>query len=1792
MSYQPGHPSARQGGFIPLSNAASKETLRNNDAMNFEDIPMTKVKSNASSAWKQRDGQSVYNNNDGAATGSRLAPPGHGHHGRRKLKKMNSRQSNATNQQSVLTGMGKFYDKIVNFSIVTRYLVYVLPIAALIAIPIVVGATVAPDAKIGGIRLLWFFVWIECVWLSIWIAKLFAKTLPYCFVFLCGVISPGTRKYALILKRLEIPLSLVGWAVASIATFEALIRRPDNVPQHWTDVMKKILAAALIAACIYLVEKSIIQLISISYHQRSFDLRIQESKHQTHLLGLLYDASRALFPLYCPEFAEEDYLITGNVDTMRVGKKASGAQTPMRLMGNVNRIGDKITSAFGNVASEITGKKVFNPNSAHSIVVEALEKKKSSEALAKRLWMSFVIEGREALGIEDIQEVLGPAHKEEADEVFAYIDVDNNGDISLDEMIVKVVGMSRERKAIANSMHDIGDAISVLDSVLVAVAFVIIIFIFVAFLNASFVTTLATAGTTLLSLSFVFAVTCQEFLGSCIFLFIKHPYDVGDRVDINNQTLTVERISLLYTVFKRIDYMKMVQVPNIVLNTMWVENVTRSKAMKEQIELSISFDTSLEDIELLRSELEAFVRHPDNSRDFQEDVILECTGVGTMDKLVLKAEIRHKSNWANESIRASRRSKFMCALVLAVRKVPIYGPGGGGVGLGEAGNPSYSVAVSDEIAAEARAKAKEEKEAKRLVPTPKPDAGKEAEAAESGVLGGAHETAAAAAMNARRPTDTGVEIGQRGRGDTLDRARSSDIEDLRLDLLHRASTRGRRRADMTASPLQVGNSGASIGLTPSSPLRDRADEDEEAKVGGYGGYPASPGYPAQPPQQQGGGFPAQPQTQSGQTYPTQQQGPGGSYTQFPAGAAGQGGQMPPPPRKDGGNMLWSSPVLFRPQQGYFRCSGWVVMCASQPGISFVGKRREALAFRDYASFKATSVVPVELHLFWSIGNPSAVSVELHLYWSIGNPSTMADPLTAIGIVANIIQLVDFSTKVLERLNDFQSSLGEVPKVFRHIKVELPVLQETLKQTVDKINHGAIEDSTRAALLPAVQGCTNQIEELDSLLAKALPVAGDSRFTKTTKALWSIKQDSKVESITKTLRGYIATLTFYHAAMSSTLQPIKDEKLVEIRQWLSAPDPSANYQKAIKLRESDTGLWLLEGDIYSKWKMNSPSFIWLYGIPGCGKTILSSTVTQDILRYCAGDPGKVVAYFYFTFTDANKQKPELMVRSLISQLSEKCIKMPLALEALYSSSDKGNREPSLDALMDVLQHTLREFPQPYLILDALDECSDQDELMGILEQIAGWQVDEMRVLVTSRKELNIERSLEDIVDEECMICLQSQIVDKDIQTYVRQRLPDDKRLKKWQKDAGIRQEIETAMIEGSCGMFRWAVCQMDSLGECRSRSALRTALKALPTTLDETYERILCAISNKDSADAISILRWLAFSSRPLLVEELAAVVAINVERETAFDPGSVLEDPMDVLDICKSLVSVVMTKGPTLKKPNRPFKTTVILAHYSVQEYLVSPRICLSHAARYSLTPAVCHSYIAKGSIGYLLQFGKGFFDAFESAEHVQKDYTLAQYSAEYWITHAYNGEEDDIHLSYLTMEFLSTGDGAYLNWLRLYDIEQEGWGRTYFGRELDSCPDPLYYASLGGLANTACQIVQEGANVNAQGGEYGNALQAASSSGHDRIVELLLIKGADVNAQGGYHSNALQAASYSGHDGTVEVLLSKGANINAQGGLQGGFHGNALQAASDFGYDRIVEVLLSKGADVNAQGGHFSNAL
>ncbi|KAF2425283.1 hypothetical protein EJ08DRAFT_672152 [Tothia fuscella] len=717
-----------------------------------------------------------------------------------------------------LTRMGRIYAKIVNFSVVTRYFLYVLPLALVLAVPIIVGATAARKAQIGGIRIVWLFTWIEIVWLSLWVSKLFARSLPRVFKFVVGVVSSGVRKYALVIRALEIPLSLVGWALVSLLTFTPLMLRNPDTPsgaalKPWMTIIRQVLGALLVCFLIFFGERLIVQLISINYHGKQFDAKIKENKHMVYLLSLLYDASTAQFPEYCETFAHEDYVINDALNLSGFSKKGSGkgsgSATPMKFLHNVGRFGDGVTSVFGKVAQEITGKQV-NIGSSHAVVTQALEKNRACEALAKRLWMSFVMEGNETLFKDDIIEVLGPSRSEQAEECFASLDQDGNGDISLDEMILTVTEIGRARKSVASSMHDVDQAIKVLDGLLSTVVFVVSVFVFVAFLNRSFTTTLATAGTALLSLSFVFAATCQEVLGSCIFIFVKHPYDIGDRIDLSNDQLTVEHISLLFTVFKRVNTGKMVQIPNIVLNNLWVENVSRSKAMREQISIFCNFETTIEDIEALRNEMTAFVTDAKNSRDFQPEIEIEVVGIAEMNKMELRIECKHKSNWANETIRAARRSKFMCALVLALRKVPIYGPGGGDAALGSLGQPTFSVSVSPENALKQRDEFSAKKEAKRLIPTKKaeerPETGATTGTDYSGNTANA-ELRAVQSLNTRQP---GVDRGRDDAWSSRDDASASTLDERVGDrqsleevrgLLHRESTRGRRPQNASAVAL-------------------------------------------------------------------------------------------------------------------------------------------------------------------------------------------------------------------------------------------------------------------------------------------------------------------------------------------------------------------------------------------------------------------------------------------------------------------------------------------------------------------------------------------------------------------------------------------------------------------------------------------------------------------------------------------------------------------------------------------------------------------------------------------------------------------------------------------------------------------------------------------------------------------------------------------------------------------------------------------------------------------------------
>jgi hypothetical protein len=153
---------------------------------------------------------------------------------------------------------------------------------------------------------------------------------------------------------------------------------------------------------------------------------------------------------------------------------------------------------------------------------------------------------------------------------------------------------------------------------------------------------------------------------------------------------------------------------------------------------------------------------------------------------------------------------------------------------------------------------------------------------------------------------------------------------------------------------------------------------------------------------------------------------------------------------------------------------------------------------------------------------------------------------------------------------------------------------------------------------------------------------------------------------------------------------------------------------------------------------------------------------------------------------------------------------------------------------------------------------------------------------------------------------------------------------------------------------------------------------------------------------------------------------MDSKRDIAFDQDEVLEDPLEVLNICSSLVTIVIDNNYGFGGSSRQ---VVALAHYSVKEYLISNRICTGKAAKYSMQDDVCHSAIATSCLGYLLQLQE-----LELKSDILESFKLARYSAEFWTRHAKKTGKRTKETNKAAIRLCYKNEPAYANWVRLWD--------------------------------------------------------------------------------------------------------------------------------------------------------------
>ncbi len=307
--------------------------------------------------------------------------------------------------------------------------------------------------------------------------------------------------------------------------------------------------------------------------------------------------------------------------------------------------------------------------------------------------------------------------------------------------------------------------------------------------------------------------------------------------------------------------------------------------------------------------------------------------------------------------------------------------------------------------------------------------------------------------------------------------------------------------------------------------------------------------------------------------------------------------------------------------------------------------------------------------------------------------------------------------------------------------------------------------------------------------------------------------------------------------------------------------------------------------------------------------------------------------------------------------------------------------------------------------------------------------------------------------------------------------------------------------------------------------------------------MLCKIDGSLIEDARRILTLLCFAPRPLELPELVDGVAVETHC-AKLNPQRRLQNADDIQQICLGLVDISLSGDDTTK--------IFRIAHFSVQEYLESERIQAQKAGTFSLTAVTANAEIAQICLIYLLEPG---LSVKTLDICLAEKYPLALFAATYWYHHYERAENRGFKLDDFILKLFKHQRYSFLTWIKLHDPDvpwRSAWPSAWLSawplvepdRELASIPSPVYYASLLGLSQFLHELISskpqenemtyvlphsKSAIVNAVGGRYGNALQAASQGGRETVVQLLVECGADVNAPGGQFRNALQAASYGG---------------------------------------------------------------
>ncbi|KAJ6475504.1 hypothetical protein C8R45DRAFT_1159590 [Mycena sanguinolenta] len=501
------------------------------------------------------------------------------------------------------------------------------------------------------------------------------------------------------------------------------------------------------------------------------------------------------------------------------------------------------------------------------------------------------------------------------------------------------------------------------------------------------------------------------------------------------------------------------------------------------------------------------------------------------------------------------------------------------------------------------------------------------------------------------------------------------------------------------------------------------------------------------------------------------------------------------------------------------------------------------------------------------------------------------------VVDNATNALDTALSILGTLSDLTANvpyLNAVTGVVKHLieireavknnKERANVLFEKIGTITQTIAAGllGLDDTQRSSTVDTLKG---DLEKYNSVLVDAVHILKE--WTSQSKVQRVFKRsdfDGIANNLDKRIEGFcdafgvarLAALSKGQHETNTMLKTLVDsDTRTKMEKWLKRVDVGVNYRNASNKKHNGTGKWLLENSLqFREWIYAPGSFLWLHGISclaGSGKTVLRYYSFSNIR-----DLGALYAFFYFDINNPQQQK----------------LLCP-ALSKLWETCQQGEFLPSDTDLLLILEDFCGH-EQIYLLVDALDECSECNMLLEALVGFLEAKLPQMHLIVTSRTEVTHSS----LAKEAVLVSLE-ECVYSDIELYV-----GDELSKMGGYIAKNTDDIRKKLLDKGGNMFWLVALQLEALQKSGgTKSKVTKALETMPTTLAGIYDHILEMTDMRDQV--CRAMNWLIFALEEMTLAMIIDALAFDFNQDKLqFDEDERME-AQSLLNACSSLISVL-----------------------------------------------------------------------------------------------------------------------------------------------------------------------------------------------------------------------------------------------------------------------------------------------